>query len=133
MKIKYEFANEVVEVEVDEKWAEIVMELDRCDYNNDHRETRRHSGYGTFGDEAGWLTTEKPETYIWIAGQTISPDDKRFIKAVRTLTDKQKELFVAVYCNGMSIKEYALAYGIDAKAASKRNRALIKKIKKFFE
>ena len=42
MKIKYEFANEAVEIEVEEKWATIVLDLDREEYNGNHRETRRH-------------------------------------------------------------------------------------------
>lgn len=42
MKIKYEFANEAVEIEVEEKWATIVLDLDREEYNDNHRETRRH-------------------------------------------------------------------------------------------
>ena len=133
MKIKYEFATETAEVEVEDKWGEIVLELDRLERNNNHTETRRHSDYGEYVDESSWLTTEEPEVYIKVDGRTFTPDDIMFTKAVRTLTAKQYELFEAVYCKGMSIKEYALAYGIDPKAASKRNRALIKKIKKFFE
>ena len=42
MKIKYEFANETVEVEVSEEWGSIVVDLDRQEYNANHRETRRH-------------------------------------------------------------------------------------------
>ena len=40
MKIKYEFANEAVEIEVEEKWATIVLDLDKEEYNDNHRETR---------------------------------------------------------------------------------------------
>lgn len=42
MKIKYEFANETVEIEVDEEWGNLLIDLDRQEYNNDHAETRRH-------------------------------------------------------------------------------------------
>lgn len=42
MKIKYEFANETVEIEVDELWGNVLVDLDRQDYNIDHKETRRH-------------------------------------------------------------------------------------------
>lgn len=42
MKIKYEFANEAIEIEVEEKWATIILDLDREEYNGNHRETRRH-------------------------------------------------------------------------------------------
>ena len=42
MKIKYQFATEVTEIEVEEQWATILVDLDREEYNNDHKETRRH-------------------------------------------------------------------------------------------
>ena len=41
MKIKYEFANEAVEIEVDEKWATLVLELDREEYNDNHQRPAR--------------------------------------------------------------------------------------------
>ena len=42
MKIKYEFATETISVDVDDEWANILIDLDRVEYNNDHAETRRH-------------------------------------------------------------------------------------------
>ena len=42
MKIKYEFADETIEIEVSEDWGAVLIELDRQEYNNDHAETRRH-------------------------------------------------------------------------------------------
>ena len=42
MKIQYKFANETVEIEVSDEWGEILIDLDRQEYNNDHKETRRH-------------------------------------------------------------------------------------------
>ena len=44
MKIRYEFTNgEISEIEVDESLGELLVELDRQAYNNDHKETRRHT------------------------------------------------------------------------------------------
>jgi hypothetical protein len=43
MKVSYQFANESVEVEVEEAWGELLMDMDRKEYNNDHKETRRHA------------------------------------------------------------------------------------------
>lgn len=43
MKIWYEFTNgEVSEIEVDEALGGLLVEFDRQEYNNDHKETRRH-------------------------------------------------------------------------------------------
>lgn len=43
MKRAYHFVNETVEIEIEEKWDQVLKELDRLEYNNTHKETRRHS------------------------------------------------------------------------------------------
>lgn len=40
MKIKYEFADGEVEVDVPNEWASILVELDRLERNNDKKERR---------------------------------------------------------------------------------------------
>lgn len=40
MKIKYEFVTGTTEVEVSEEWGSVFIDLDREEYNNNHRETR---------------------------------------------------------------------------------------------
>ena len=47
MKIQYKFATETVTIEVDERWGELLVDLNRQEYNNDHKETRRHSSIGS--------------------------------------------------------------------------------------
>ena len=43
MKISYEFVTgEISEVEVDESLGGMLLDLDRQQYNNDQKETRRH-------------------------------------------------------------------------------------------
>ena len=43
MKITYKFVTgEVAEVEVSEEIGAVIVDLDRQEYNNDHKETRRH-------------------------------------------------------------------------------------------
>lgn len=56
MKIKYQFATETVEIEVADDWGNLVIDLDRQEYNNDHTETRRHVSYDALdfdGDQEG--------------------------------------------------------------------------------
>lgn len=55
MKIKYEFATETIEVEVSEEMYALHMELDRVEYNNNHRETRRHVSLDTGLEHSDWL------------------------------------------------------------------------------
>ena len=47
MKIQYKFATETVTIEVDDRWGELLVDLNRQEYNNDHKETRRHSSIGS--------------------------------------------------------------------------------------
>ncbi|MDP4177157.1 MAG: hypothetical protein Q8900_02300 [Bacillota bacterium] len=44
MKIKYEFVTgETVEIEVPDDICEVLIEIEKYDYNSDYRETRRHN------------------------------------------------------------------------------------------
>ena len=42
MKIEYKFVTGAVEVEVSNEWGTLLVDMDRQEYNNDHKETRRH-------------------------------------------------------------------------------------------
>ena len=42
MKIQYKFATETISIDVPTDWGEILIDLDRQEYNNDHTDTRRH-------------------------------------------------------------------------------------------
>ena len=57
MKIKYEFATETVEIEVSEEWANILIDLDRQEYNN-HKETRRHCSLDAYNLDDSLLPSD---------------------------------------------------------------------------
>ena len=128
---QYRFTDEVITVEISDEWADILEELDRCEYNNDPAETRRHVSLDD-GEDGEWLSTEKGKTLLKIAGKIFSPEDKRFRKGRKALSKKQAELYESVYEHGDSLSEYATDNKIDQSTASKRNSAVIKKFKKIF-
>ena len=128
---QYRFTDEVITVEISDEWADILEELDRIEYNNNHAETRRHVSLDD-GEDGEWLSTEKGKTLLKIAGKIFSPDDKRFRKGRKALSKKQAELYESVYDRGDSVGEYAKDNKIDQSTASKRNSAVIKKFKKIF-
>ncbi len=130
-KYEYSFSNESVNIEVSDEWADILEELDRIEYNNNHAETRRHVSLDD-GEDGEWLSTEKGKTLLKVAGKIFSPDDKRFRKGRKALSKKQAELYESVYDRGDSVGEYATDNKIDQSTASKRNSAVIKKFKKIF-
>lgn len=62
MKIKYQFADETVEIEVSEEWGNVLIEFDRRERNNNRRETRRHESCS--GDNNKMNTLEDRKTDI---------------------------------------------------------------------
>ena len=74
MKIKYEFANEVIEIEVSDEWGMVILEMDRLDYNNDKKETRRHLSLDTGFDQGSWLMSDEHDPE-----QGRAADDVRYM------------------------------------------------------
>ena len=133
MIVNYEFVTgETVSIDVDEKWAKILKELDKEEANNNRKETRRHISLSELGDEGPWLTTDHGEDYLRCAGKTFARDDARFDEAYKTLTPKQKEIYQAVYVHDKMLKEYAEENGISPSAATQQNKGMIKKYEKVF-
>ena len=64
MKIKYQFATETVEIEVSDDWGNLVIDLDRQEYNNDHKETRRHLSLDAAEFEGEVFAVEDPSLEI---------------------------------------------------------------------
>ena len=112
MKIKYEFANETIEIEVEEEWADIVIDLDRQEYNVNHKESRRHCSL---------------EAYV-IADE----DKKRLYKAIAALTPDQQELVRRIYFNNEHLADIAREQGVSRAALTNRMNRIIASLKKFF-
>lgn len=129
MKVKYEFVNETVEVEVDEQWATVIAELDRRDYNNDKKETRRHTTLDNGFDDGEWLAVEdKGLTALFEDTEQLD----RLASAMAHLNEKQRDLVRAVYFDGVSVNEYAAKEGVDHSAISHRLQTIHNKIKRYF-
>jgi len=118
MKIKYQFATETVEIEVDDDWGSLVIDLDRQEYNNDHKETRRHVSLDAalyegeaFADEGAGL--EKYAERIDLQ------------RAISTLTDHQQRIIKGYFFDGLTYVELGEELGIsEAGVRQAANRAL---------
>ena len=84
MKITYEFVTgEVSEVEVDERLGGMLLDLDRQQENNDHKETRRHVSLGGM-DYEGELFVSAKDT----EGEAVRREDMaRLFSAMETLSE----------------------------------------------
>lgn len=128
MKIKYEFANEVIEIEVSDEWGMVILEMDRLDYNNDKKETRRHLSLDTGFDQGSWLMSDEHDP-----GRTVAEEaEQESVKKILShLTKTQAEIVQAVCFEGLSITEFAKRKGISQPAASQRLMTAKKRLKKY--
>lgn len=127
MKIKYEFVTGTVEVEVSAEWADVVKECDRVEFNDNQRETRRHTTLNNGCDEAEWLACEDYNPCNIIEVET---EAARVRKAFSKLSPSQKDLIEKVFIEDMSVSAYAELCGVDQSAISHRIATIRKKLKK---
>lgn len=133
MKTKYEFVNgEVVEIEVSEEWAEVLADLNRQEYNNDKKETRRHCTMDVLGDEGEWMMDASKNPGLDSNTELFGLENEKLEKAMKTLTVKQRNAVIALYFEGYSIGEYAALIGVNENTVSMQVSRAMKKIKIFF-
>lgn len=129
MKITYKFVTgEVAEVEVSEEIGAVIVDLDRQEYNNDHKETRRHYSLEGKVYEGMDYAVEDSGLEALFAGPT---DEERLHAAIRQLSHDQQEMVRAIYFENVSVNDYAARMGVTQSAISHRLQTVKKKLKKF--
>lgn len=128
MKITYEFVTgEISEIEVDEHLGGMLLDFDRQQYNNDHKETRRHVSLDGM-DYEGELFASAEDT----EGEAERREDMaRLFSAMEALSPAQRELVKKVYFEEQKIADIAAEEGVDKSAVSHRLERIHKKLKKF--
>lgn len=87
MKIQYKFATETVTIEVDDRWGELLVDLNRQEYNNDHKETRRHSSMDALAEQGIQFAVEQDALAVLFQ----EPSRAEMLReAVRTLKPAQQ-------------------------------------------
>ena len=133
MIIKYEFlsklTDEVSEVEVSEELGRAMVEMEKDDFNNDRRETRRHC-----------YMSELEENGRYIADESDLLDDiletelhDALMVAIEKLQPQQKELLIRVYWKKEHQKDIAAEEGVSERAISGRMKRIINSLKKFLK
>ena len=126
MKIKYAFADETVEIEVSEEWGNILIDLDRQEYNNDHAETRRHCSLEAFNlDDALFPDDVDVEREV-LEGL----DNKALYAAIAQLQPQQQELVKRVYFRGEKLADIAREEGVSKTAITNRMKKITSALKK---
>ena len=133
MIIKYEFlsklTDEVSEIEVSEELGRAMVEMEKDDFNNDRRETRRHC-----------YMSELEENGHYIAADSDLLDDileaelhDALMAAIEKLQPQQKELLIRVYWSKERQKNIAAEEGVSERAISGRMKRIINSLKKFLK
>lgn len=126
MKIKYEFANEAVEIEVEEKWATIVLDLDREEYNNNHRETRRHCSLDAMNVDDTLLPSD-----VDVFEAVADAEGKRNLhQAIEKLSPQQRELIGRIYFQGEHPADIARELGVSKTAIHNRLQRIFCQLQK---
>ena len=127
MQIKYRFVNEAVDVEVDEKWGAILLDLDRREYNNDQTETRRHASLNAMDYEGEVFIDPNAD----IAAQVdLSEAQEILRRAMDSLLPQQKALLKKVFFEGIPAAEIARQEWVNKSSVHKRLQRIFEQLKK---
>ena len=125
---RYHFSNgETVFIEIPDDWGEILIDLDRQEYNCNHKETRRHYSLEGKVYEGKDYAVEDPGLEALFAGPT---DEERLRTAIQKLDPDQQAMIRAIYFEGVSVNDYAARMGVTQSAISHRLQTVRKKLKK---
>ena len=107
MKYKYDFCNEAVEIDVPEEWVRVLQDLDREEYNNNQKETRRHCPLEVFDpDELPVPSAESVE------GSVLSAMDiDRIRNGLGLLPPRERYLIEQVFFTKRSYADIAREEG----------------------
>ncbi len=130
MKIKYTFANgDVTEVEVSEEIGAVVLDLDRQEYNANHRETRRHCSLEAFDLDGNLIPSKENVEWDFIKKE----ESTKLHDAISQLNSRQQKLIKAIYLEGRKVTELALEEGVHWTAITHAVERALKKLEKILK
>ena len=122
---RYHFSNgETISIDVSDDWGEILIDLDRQEYNNNHKETRRHYSLEGKVYEGMDYAVEDSGLEALFAGPT---DEECLRTAIQQLTPDQQEMVQAIYFENVSVNDYAARMGVTQSAISHRLQTVKKR------
>ena len=127
MKIQYKFSSETIEIEVSDEWSEILIDLDRQEYNNDHKETRRHYHLEGCAYEGDDFAVEDPALVRFLEDDGLLA---KLPSAVASLLPRQRRLINQVFAERKTYVAIAREDGVDESAVRKAVGRTLKKLEK---
>ena len=127
MKIEYKFVTGTVEVEVPEDWGTLLVDLDRQEYNINHKETRRHCSLEAYNLDDGLLPSSED-----VVRDIFAAEEQRHLhEAIGRLEPRQQKLIRQIYFEGRTFTSIAQEEGVDRTAVSKATKRAVRKLKNF--
>lgn len=128
VKIAYRFADgHVEELEVEQEVAETLKELDRQEYNNTQKETRRHTSLSAVEYEDERFAAHNAD----VLEKTLHRmDAEALCRALPMLTPAQQDLVRRVFFLGERPSDIAKTEGIDKSAITHRLERIYRQLKK---
>ena len=128
MKIKYEFVTgEISEIEVEDSLGELLVDMDRLEYNVNHKETRRHVLLSAIDPADRFLTAEENLLQDLIDEE----DHEKLMAAIRKLQPQQQELLYRMYWKGEKQRDIAKEDDVSERAITGRMQKIYASLKKF--
>lgn len=138
IEYRYEFSNgDVVELRIsrsgngsDDKngitaeWLELLLDLDRREYNNEHAETRRHVSLNALDQDDNQIPLEKDAFEEFYEEET-------WAEMCKCLTEREKIIGDLYFRQGYKQKEIAEIFEIDFTRVAHILGRIRKKLKKF--
>ena len=128
VRIAYRFADgHIEEIEVAPEVAEALKELDRQEYNNTQKETRRHMSLDATEYEDERFAARNADVLEKILRRI---DAEALRRALPMLTPAQQELVRRVFFLGERPSDIAEAEGVDKSAITHRLERIYRQLKK---
>ena len=126
--IKYTFATgEGTEVEVSEEIGAVVLDLDRQEYNANHRETRRHCSLEAYNLDDALIPSDENVEEDFLRKEQYA----RLYAALGKLDPRQRYLVEQVYLRGRKITDIARDEGRHHSSIQETLNRALKNLKKF--
>ncbi len=134
MKIHYEFVTgERLELEVDDRIGDIVIEMEVLQSRKNRAETRRHNSLESLQEQQpGRNPKQFVDEKVDIERFIIDLDEReRLHQAIRKLEYRDSRIVSLYYFENRTMEEIGKEMGISAVAVSKRLKKIPEKLKKF--
>jgi RNA polymerase sigma factor (sigma-70 family) len=126
MKVRYEFVTgEFTEIEVDDSLGELLVDFDRQEYNNNHKETRRHVSLDGMEYEGELFLSEADTEGVVERREELA----QLLRAMEALSPAQRKLVWQVFFEKRKIVDIAREEGVSHVAIHDRLKRIYRKIK----